>query len=102
MQLFLERKSKALKRSIREIPIWGSVKRYIFDLSKVFFDEIIASAQQYQRLLKHIDSGVEHSQHMSRLTVWIYAELDEYEKLFGQQVSQLEQNDFGTIAECLK
>ena len=40
--------------------------------------------------------------HMSRLIVWIYKELETYEKLFEQQVFQLEQNDFRTIGECLK
>merc|ERR1712176_497642 len=39
---------------------------------------------------------------MSRLIVWIYAELETYEKLFEQQVFQLERNDFRTIGECLK
>merc|ERR1719410_1209701 len=39
---------------------------------------------------------------MSRLIVWIYKELETYEKLFEQQVFQLEQNDFRTIGECLK
>merc|ERR1719499_2650433 len=44
----------------------------------------------------------QNSIHMSRLIVWIYEELEVYEKQFEKQVFQLEQNDFRTIGECLK
>eukprot|EP01084_Bolivina_argentea_P269637 458308_1 len=142
MELYLSYKSKSLKQTIRDISLYGDVKQYIQDLSKVFFDEIINSTIKYTNLLNKIkqhkqsetqnanntstslnpfDAAIEEHKekennnnnnnnrfksinavHMSRLIVWIYAELETYEKLFEQQVFQLEQNDFKTIGECLK
>ena len=135
MELYLEHKSKALKQTIRQISLYGDVKQYIQDLSKVFFDEIINSTIQYTNLLNKIEVGnkeqkngnefdtnqqstnpfdsfvdddvddaqattaannnnsanvdkfsYRNSMHMSRLIVWIYKELETYEKLFEQQV----------------
>ena len=37
MELYLEHKSKNLKQTIRQISLYGDVKQYIQDLSKVFF-----------------------------------------------------------------
>ena len=54
MFLYLQFKSDELKQQIRNISLYGDVSKFIIDLSKVFFDQIMATAFEYSQLLKQI------------------------------------------------
>ena len=124
-----------MKQTIPKISLYGDVKQYIQDLSKVFFDEIINSTIKNTNLLNKIDCSHLHSNrdtavtpsslnpfddskeetetesgngnqdrfnsinsvHMSRLIVWIYKELETYEKLFERL-----QNRWKVSQDCVQ